>query len=601
MLSTFRKFTQVVIWLVIIAFVGTIILVWGKGMSTSKAQQNIIGTIAGVDIDYRLYKPYLERLIQQQQQKVGDQEIDASTMDNLRRQAWDQYVGDYLMQEEMAKRNITVSNKEMYQYLKYNPPQEFRNNPDFQTDGKFDYNKYLGTMANQQATYYWKQIENYYRPELAKAKLQQYIASTVRVGEQDIQEYYMDTHEKVKVDILGVSTARFLKQKPEVSEDQILDYYNKHKDDYKVDNRVSVDYVEFSKEPTEDDWALIKKDADDIKDLIDNGEDFAEMAISYSEGPSASKGGDLGWFKKGQMVAPFDSAVFAMKVGEVSQPVRTKFGWHIIKLMDKRKKDGVEELKASHILLKIKASENTLTLANNHAQDFLNKVDNSGFDEAATEMNLEVKNTGLFTENQSIPQLGNMHGVNSFAFGHDIGDVSQTYENASAEFVVRVAEKTPAGISPLDEIKDRVTEDARRELIFHLCENLATKLYGEVTNGTDFETAAKSEECTHLVSDFFSRDGFIKGIGRDPEALGAAFSLKNPGDICKPTKYARGYVIFKLLERQSADLTGYATVKDSLKQVIYQQQANEVLNSWYMELVQKANVEDYIDEFFVSN
>ncbi|MEZ5358422.1 MAG: peptidylprolyl isomerase [Candidatus Zixiibacteriota bacterium] len=598
MLSSFRKLTKVVIWVVIVAFVGTIILVWGADITSSKAQKNIIGTIAGRDIDFGLYRPFLDRLYQQEQQKLGDQDMDATMINNLRRQAWDNFVADYLMNQELDKRNVTITNKEMYQYLKYNPPQEFRENPEFQTNGQFDYNKYLGTMANEQATYYWKQVENYYRPELAKAKLQQLIASTVRVGEQDIQEYYMDTQEKVKVEYINVSTAKYINPAPEVSEDQVLDYYNSHKDDYKVEDRASVDYVEFSKEPTDEDWDYIMKEADDVKALIDDGEDFAEMAISYSEGPSAPQGGDLGWFKKGQMVTEFDSAAFAMKVGEVSEPVKTKFGWHIIKLEDKRKKDGQDELKARHILFKIKASENTLSKAFTKAQEFLNNAESDGFDAAAEMDSLEVKNTGLFTENQSIPQLGNMRGVNNFAFQHDIGDISHTYENSSAMFVVRVAEKAKAGIATLDEIRDRVTADARRKLIMDICLGQADKVYDQVKDGANFESAAKEADCSYDKTDFFARNGFIKGIGRDPQPLGAAFSLKNPGDITKPVEYSRGYVIFKLLERQSADLTTYATVKDSIQQVLFQQRANEVLNAWYVELIKDAHVEDYIDEFF---
>lgn len=598
MLSSFRKLTKVVIWVVIVAFVGTIILVWGADITRSKAQKNIIGTINGEDIDYRLYQPYLDRLYQQQQEQAPDQEIDITTINKLRRDAWDQYVADFLMKKEMQERNITVTNKEMYQYLKYNPPQEFRENPEFQTDGQFDYNKYLGTMANEQATYYWKQVENYYRPELAKAKLQQLIASTVRVSEQDIREYYMDNQEKVKVEMINVSNAKYLVPGPDVSEDQIIDYYNNHKDDYKVDDRVSVDYVEFSKEPTEDDWAVIKQEALDIKAMLDEGDDFEELAMAYSEGPSAPKGGDLGWFKQGQMVAEFNDAVFAMEKGEISEPVRTQFGWHIIKLEDRRKKDGEEEVKARHILLKIKASENTLNLAFGRAQEFLNQVENGSFDEAAANMELEIKNTGLFSEEQSIPQLGNLRGINKFAFENEIGSVSHTYENASAVIVARVAQKEKAGVAPLDEIKDRVTADAKRELVMDICHGEALKVYEKVTDGVDFEKAAEEADVTYMKSDFFSRNGFLKGIGRDPKALGAAFSLQNPGDISEPAEYSRGYVIFKLLERQSADLTSYATVRDSLEQVIYQQKSNQVLNAWYVEMITDANVEDYIDEFF---
>ncbi len=598
MLSSFRKLTKVVIWVVIVAFVGTIILVWGADVTRSPAQQNIIGVIDGDEISYQMFRPSLDILYQQRQAQAGEEELDFAAVNEIRRQAWDQFVADYIMNREIEARKITISDDEFVQFLKYQPPQEFQTNPNFQTDGKFDYQKWIATMENPQAASFWNQVEAYYRPQLVKAKLQQQVASIVRINDLDIEEYYMNANEKAKVEVINVANLKYLTPGPEVSDDQVQDYYNNHKEDYEVDNRASVDFVTFSKDPTDDDWALIELEAKDIKVMLDEGDDFNELAIAYSEGPSAPNGGDLGWFGSGQMVTEFNDAAFAMNVGDISDPVRTSFGWHIIKVDDKRKKDGKDEVKARHILLKIKASQNSLDKAFNTAQDFMSEADGSSFEVAAEARGLEIKNSGLFNENAAIPQIGNLRSVNKFAFQQKVGEISQIYENSAALVIVKVAEKTKAGIASLEEVKDRVISDVKRKLAMDFCRGDVENIHAAVVGGASFEKAATEAEASFQTSDLITRRGFVKGIGRDNRAIGAIFALENPGDISPPVEYQRGYAIFKLLERQSADLTGYTAVKDSIEQVVFSQKTNEALNAWYSDILESANIEDYLDEFF---
>lgn len=79
-----------------------------------------------------------------------------------------------------------------------------------------------------------------------------------------------------------------------------------------------------------------KEDADAIKEAIDNGQGFATMAKRYSKCPSGAQGGDLGYFERGQMVKEFEDAAFSLPVGKVSEPIHTQFGWHIIKVLDRK-------------------------------------------------------------------------------------------------------------------------------------------------------------------------------------------------------------------------------------------------------------------------
>jgi peptidyl-prolyl cis-trans isomerase D len=601
MLSSFRKLTKIVIWVVIVAFVGTIIFAWGMDITRSKTQKNFIGTIDGVDIDYQYYNVFLERLRQQEQSKTSG-EMDIATTNRIRRDAWDNLVADFIMTREMDKRNIYVTDEELYQFLKNYPPQEFQQNPSFaNAEGQFDYQKYLAALANPQASQFWLDVERYYRPELRRMKLQNQIASTVRISENDIREHYLNTNEKAKADIISISISKYNNPGPEITEEETQNYYQTHQDEYEVEERASLDFVSFSKDPTEGDWDLIKFDAEQIKAQLDDGEDFAELAKAYSEGPTGPDGGDLGWFGPGKMVQEFNDVAFAMEIGEVSAPVRTQFGWHIIKINDQRKADnGEDEVQASHILLKVKASSETLDKAFTDAEGLIELAESEGFDAAAEQFGLEVQNTGLMTLSRPLAQFGYDRRYNTFAFNNEIGTISSIFENDASIVITRVAEILDAGVASFEEVKAEVESDLKNQLALQICESEINRAYQAIQDGNEFNKAAQDAGLEIISTDLIARDGFVKNIGREPKIIGAIFHLQNPGDISNPIKYDRGCAIAKLLERQSAELDKYGVVRDSLEQTLLQTKMNETLNSWYIDLLASVEKENYIDEYFTT-
>lgn len=600
MLSHFRKYTKAFIWVVVIAFVGTIIFAWGMDVTRSKAQKNIVGLIDGKDIDYRIYQPYLDRLYQQKQSQ-SQAELSVSELSQIRQQAWDNLVADYLMGREMERRNIQVSDQEFYQFLKYQPPQELQQNDAFMTEGKFDYQKYLSALADPRYGTFWAQVEAAYRPQLRKLKLQDQIASTARISENDIRNYFLDTNEKIVVSYVYSPVQKFAKGKVEAPDDQLKQYYESHKDDYKVDQRANLEYVAFSKEPTEKDWDLIKLEADDIKRMLDEGDDFEELAKAYSEDNSAQNGGDLGWFERGRMVPPFDSAAFALAPGEISEPVRTKFGWHIIQTLEKKKDKNGEQVHARHILLKIKASSETVDLAFRNANALLADLSGSDLAAAAENMGDTLDTTGFFTENKPIPTIGFDRSISQFAFEQPVGTVSPVFETDAQVLVAKVINREPAGIEPFDEAKEKVQTDFTDYLAKQNCHADINKIWANMQdNGVSLDKAAAAADYQVTTSRPITRMDYLIGIGGDPRLIGAIFALKNPGDLTGPEEYLKGWAIIKLDERQSADLSKYNEVRDSLSQVLLRNKQNTILNDWYTDMVKSAHVEDLVEEYFAN-
>jgi peptidyl-prolyl cis-trans isomerase D len=600
MLSHFRKYTKAFIWVVVVAFVGTIIFAWGMDITRSKTQRNIVGVIDGRDIDYRIYQPYLDRLYQQKQSQ-SQAELSVSELSQMRQQAWDNLVADYLMNREMEKRGIQVTDQEFYQFLKYQPPQELQQNEAFMTEGKFDYQKYLAALGDPRYSPFWAQVEAAYRPQLRRLKLQDQIASTARVSENDIRDYFLDTNEKIVVSYVYSPIQKFVAGVVEAPEDQLKQYYDAHKDDYKVDQRAKLEYVAFSKEPTEKDWELIKLEAEDIKRMLDEGDDFEELAKAYSEDNSAQNGGDLGWFKHGQMVPSFDSAAFALAPGEISEPVRSKFGWHIIQTLDKKKDKDGEQVHARHILLKIKASSETVDLAFRNANALL--ADLSGSDLAAAAENLgdTLDTTGFFTENKPIPGIGFDRSISQFAFEQPVGTASPVFETDAEVLVAKIIERQPAGIEPFDEAIERVRKDFTDYLAKQKCRSAIDGIWADIQDkGATLDKAAAAADYQVTKSRPITRMDYLIGIGGDPHVIGAAFALKNPGDYTGPVEYLKGWAILKLDELQSADLSQYNQVRDSLSQVLLRDKQNTILNDWYLNMVKSAHVEDLVEEYFAN-
>jgi peptidyl-prolyl cis-trans isomerase D len=596
MLKAMRKLSKHILWVVIVAFVGTIIFAWGMEFTSKQQRKGIIATVNGEEIDLYTFQYYYDQSLRQAEKEQGD--LDEQAAIRIRDEVFNNLLNEVLLNQEAAKRGIEVTDAEMYEYMRRYPPEELREHPAFQTpEGEFDYQKYLQALSDPRVP--WVQVEQMIRPNMRMGKLQQAILSLVRVTEDEAKEFYRDENEKINVEYLLVPAYEFQRQSLPLTDQEIEAYYREHQDEFRADPSANLSYIFFEKKPSQADEDEIKERLVEIKQEITEGEDFAGMAEDYSEDVGSGKdGGNLGWFGKGAMVAPFEQTAFSLEPGEMSEPVKTQFGWHLIKVEEKRGEGEDQEVRASHILLKITASDATLDILKETSEDFADRVRKSDLTEMAEEESLSVSETGWFSQKGHIPGIGRNVQVDEFAFENDEGTVSELIETARGFYVFQIKEKRPAGISTLDQVQEVIRGKLSQTMADSLAYDKAQKILTEIKGGESLKKAAEESNATYANPEAFTRNSPPQQTGRSPEFIGAAFSLTEPNQVSPPVKARQGTFIIQLVSRAPVDDSAYVAVKDSISFVVLQKKQGEAYQDWFTQVKTQADIKDFRAEYF---
>ncbi len=314
MFEWLRRMILPIIIIALATFVGMIILQWGLDISGGGGQGptgNFAAKINGEEVPWTVYNQNYQNLYRQES---NNSEIDLADdrLKQLEIQAWNQLLQEILLAQEAEKLDLDVSEDEIYQFLRYSPPPYLQSIPQFMTDGQFDYQKYFSTMLDETAAPFWASVEPAVIADIKKMKLQQSVIQAAHVSEDEIRQSFVSNEEKVSVEMINVATDEFNQEPAQVSDEELKAYYQAHIEEYTVDARVVLEYVQAKTDPSDDDWERARVRLATVHDSLTNGADFAEMATLYSEAVSAAQGGDLGWYEQAPMVRPFNDLSFSI-------------------------------------------------------------------------------------------------------------------------------------------------------------------------------------------------------------------------------------------------------------------------------------------------
>ncbi len=608
MLSKLRDYSSYFLWFIVITFVGFMAFSGLQECGGSPATRGVLAEINGQPITLSAYSQAVSRATQNRQAE-SPEELNDQQVAQIRDQTWNQLVGAVLVEQEANRRGIEVTDEELANFLRQYPPEELRQIPDFQTDGQFDYNKYLAAMSNTEpgATQFWRSVESFWRPQLRQSKLQQQIISTVRVSDAELKDYYRRGHDAIRMEFILVDAAPFIKNVGTPTDEELGELYEQEKYRYQRFERVQLELAIWNRNPSQGDKDWAKSQAEDLQKQIVEGANFEEMAEIHTMDPTgATSGGDLGWFGRGAMVAPFEEAAFALKPGEVSPVVETQFGYHVIKLEERRPSEAdktQEEVRARHILIKPTVSQATVDSIMRQAQDFAFAVRNG--DTAFTQASVQAAG-GVWLRpapvqrTESVAMVGPIPDVKAWAFNASSGDLCDPIDDGGRFIVARMVEKRAAGPAPLDEVKSLVQQRFNTVRSRELARPRADSLYAQAKNGAVLKDLAEPGVATLTTTGLVTRLNSIAPVGKSPVFMGAAFSLTDEQPWSEVVPVENGWVFIHLLEAQPSDLTALATSRDSVAGEILRTKQTNAFNMWVSDLFEDADVKDYRGELYGS-
>ncbi len=595
MLQAMRSSAKYIWIIIVVLFVGGFLLAQTSGLlgRSPVTPTTAVATVNGEDILATTWYQTTQNLEQQATQQNG-RGITLDERDRLANDAYDQLVGDVLLRQEYKRRGITVTDAEITEAARYNPPPQLMQSSELQTDGRFSIEKYQRLLASPAAKQegLLLQLENYYRAELPKEKLFEQVVLDVYVPEEQMWERWRDAHDSAQVSFVQFGPERVRDSDVSVTDDEVRQYYDSHKKEFDVPGTARVSVLVIPRAVSAADSAAVRAHALAMRGRILGGEKFEDVARAESaDSGSGANGGALGTGVRGRFVPEFEQAAYALKSGEISQPVATQFGIHLIRL-DSRKGDT---LTLHHILLKIQQSDSAASLTDRRA-DSLSKIAASAdrperLDKAARILKLPILR-GEAHEGQPLTINGRtVPSVGAWAFkGTRAGETSDLYDDDGGYYIARLDSVRPAGTQTLNEAKN----DIRKYLLNMKKVERAmvqARNFAKVAAGSSLESASRLMGMSIATTGAFTRFSGTQELRNFPEAAGAAFKLP-VGAISEPVKTLSGVVVERVDRRVPADRAVWAAQKESQRQSQLQQLRQQKVREFLSNLRESAKITD---------
>ena len=592
MLQAMRSSAKWVFWILAFAFIGGFLLVESSGLLSRGAvtPTTSVATVNGTDILYTDWLRRTQQLSQQEQQQAG-RSLTQDEHTRIENQAFDEMVTEILLQQEYRRRGITISDQELRDYARFAPPEWVTRDPSLQTEGRFDPAKYQRLLTSSQARQggLLVALEQYYRSEVPREKLAEQVTAGVFATDVDLWRAYQDASDSASVSFV------VFRPTPTAADSNISDadqrkYYDAHKSEFERSGQATVSVLAIPRRITAADSVAVRDRIEQLRAEIAGGAKFEDVAKRESADTlSGANGGDLGKGAKGRFVPEFEKALEALKPGELSGPVLTPFGYHLIRL-DSRAGDTTQ---AHHILLRIQPSDSSQVKMDRLADQLSRIAAGSDlpakFDEAAKTLGLTPFRVNV-TEGEPATYNGQyVPSVSAWAFGGaQRGEISDLFDSDEGYFLARLESLTPGG-----KTFDAVKGDVRARLALDRAVERSIPQASDLANaarGSSLEAAAAARKLTVQKTELTTRSGAsaMVGIG---EALGAAFALP-VNTVSVPIRQNDGVFVLRVDQRKPADRVAFEAKKKELRAQRIQQLKQQRLQAYFADLRKSAKIDD---------
>ena len=450
-------------------------------------------------------------------------------------------------------------------------------------------------------------FENLVRQGLLEEKFRRLVTDGVSVGPNELQEQFRYQNEKIKIDYAlikpedleskitldddtikayyeknksrytipekrvveyGLLDQEKIRQSIQVSDDELKIHYQQDIQQYQVPNRVHAEHILFMTVGRPDaEVDEIKKKAEDVLKQVKKGAKFDDLAKKYSEDPgSKDKGGDLGWLVQGQTVPEFEKAAFSLPPGQVSDLVKTQYGFHIIKVLEKETAHTrpLEEVKLPILTqLRLNKAQEEENKVSDQISAEIRKSSKTPLADLAKQFHLGLAQTRPVAATDPLLEFGtNAKGVVDAIFQLRAGEVSQPIRTDRGFVVLSLKQVVPAHPGTLEEVRDKVIGALKQEKSVELARSKAEDLGKRAKAGEKFDSAAKVLGLEPKMSDDFSRAGSVPNVGSGKQ-LSAAFSMK-VGDVSSPLPLGSNWVVYRVETKTAANMADFDKQKKEL-------------------------------------
>lgn len=617
MLDRMRQHKRWLKWslgLVVLAFIAIIPGVSMSPMTDPTLPSNVIARVGEHEISLLQFQQiYMQQLNNYRLQSGGDVSEEILRSLGIDRQILQQLIDEYAAITEAERLGLVVGDAEVRERI--------ITLPQLQVDGQFiGDSAYYQLLQTQRPPINPTQFEEEIRQQIMLERLQTAVTSWMTVTDEEIAEEHRRRNEKVKVNIISFRASEFRDETeatdddisllyeeeaanyevPEkrqlrfllvdeseifdsltVSDDEVRQYYDTNISQYQTPGQVRASHILLRVDDEDTEEEVVERAAD-LATQARGGADFAELAREHSDDEgTVENGGDLGLFGRGRMVPEFEAAAFEMNEGDISDPVKSAFGYHVIQVTEKQEEitQPFETVQTTiqNLLKQERASSRSTALSRAIAAEVETPEDLA---QAAASRGYELQESGFAARGEPILGLGMAPQVSAQAFSIEPNEVAGVDTPSGPAFITVIATQDPY-IPPIEEVRDRVREDVIRKKSLALALERANEAAEVLKSADDFLSAAETAEFAVGTSELVARGASFPQVGISSPVEAVAFAME-PGAVSDVIQAANSAAIVHLVEKEDASEDDLATIQDALRNELLFSRQNQFFSA-YME------------------